>query len=695
MDRMVPGGAPRVWRVLMNVILCAAVVVPMAVAGCSKKQKRPIRATTAMPLVIRDVPEPLRGTVGSVARIDGVMPVLASGLGYVVGLNGTGGLPVPSEISAHMEREMRLNGIGPALDESGSAIDGRSPSELLRDPNTAVVIVQIALHPGSPEGTSMDVFVRALNATSLDGGKLWTTRLRLGPPSQFRSVQARVVAEARGPIFINPFAEPGAEEDGITRTSGRILDGATVTEAVELVMQLDNPSHSLAQAVTDAINSRFPRGRGDRNPPATGKSSEIIKLRIPYSYRDRQAEFIRLVEFLPIDLSYPQATARRLADALVREPALGDEISWALQAVGPQAKPFLRELYGYHEIVPRLAALRAGAFLDDPRAVPYLIEMAVAGQEQHRTAAIGMLSRIDAGPDIEQALQGLLGDDELTVRIAAYEALASRAEKAQLKRLIAEERREQNPVARRSYDMLYALSRAYLPGGTLQGVSRTLVEGKFFLDRVPVGKPMIYITQQRVPRVVLFGSRINIREPLTATMWSDRLMFISDGDQEPVRIYYRTLPKMRNGEAIDGTSRVVTAEVEPDLIDLIAFMAHTPTPENPRPGLGLSYSETVGALYGLYKDNAFDATFTTERDRLIAEVTSLSARSSVEMRPERPGEASELVVFDIPTRLPGGDELRRDDSASDLLVPLRPRAPVAEPADGGSSEGRIEGRPEK
>jgi hypothetical protein len=343
--------------------------------------------------------------------------------------------------------------------------------------------------------------------------------------------------------------------------------------------------------------------------------------------------------------------------------------------------------------VPRLAALRAGASLDDPRAVPYLIEMATVGQEQHRTAAIAMLARIDAGPSIERALQGLLGDEELAVRIAAYEALATRAEKAQLKRLIAEERREQNPVARRSYDMLYALSRAYLPGGTLQGVSRTLVEGKFFLDRVPVGKPMIYITQQRVPRVVLFGSRINIREPLTATMWSDRLMFISDGDGEPVRIYYRTMPKMRNGEAIDGTSRVVTAEVEPDLIGLIAFMAHKPTPENPRPGLGLSYSETVGALYGLYKDSAFDAAFTTERDRLIAELTSLASRSSVEMRPERPGEASELVVFDVPARLPGGNELRRDDSASDLLVPLRPVNPVVEPEDGGRSEGRPEKSP--
>ena len=39
-------------------------------------------------------------------------------------------------------------------------------------------------------------------ATSLEGGQLWTTRLRLGPPSSFESIQARVVAEARGPIIV-------------------------------------------------------------------------------------------------------------------------------------------------------------------------------------------------------------------------------------------------------------------------------------------------------------------------------------------------------------------------------------------------------------------------------------------------------------------------------------------------------------
>ena len=141
------------------------------------------------------------------------------------------------------------------------------------------------------------------------------------------------------------------------------------------------------------------------------------------------------------------------------------------------------------------------------------------------------------------------------------------------------------------------------------------------------------------------------------------------------------------------TSRVITATVESELIKLISFLAHEPTPEDPKPGLSLSYSETVGALYGLYKDNAFEASFSTERDRLVEELTTMFTSSSIEMRPERPGEASEIFVFGVPGILPGGDELRSDNAAMYLLVPLRPPAPEGESADAG--DGRQEGRPEK
>lgn len=661
-------GAARVVASLLVLMLLALSAAP----GCSSN-KRPPRPKQARPAVVRDVPDALRGTIGSVCRFQGGEPVLVSGLGFVVGLNGTGGLPLPADVAATMERQMRLNGIGPNNELPGTAIEGMNPTQLLRDPNTAVVIVQAAVPPGSPEGTTMDVYVRALNATSLEGGSLWTTELRIGPPSNFGAIQARVLGTARGPIFINPFAEPGAEADGVTRMAGRILDGGVVTQTTQIMLALDNPSHSLASAIAEAINTRFPRGREDQRAIAVGRDSEFVAISIPYEYRDRQMEFLELVRYLPIDLSYPEATAKRFAEALVREPSLGDELSWALQAIGPQAKPFLRDLYGHPEVIPRLAALRAGTGLNDPRVVPYLVEMATKGPSRHRPAAIAMLGKVDGGPTIERTLQSLLADDDLPVRIAAYEALARRAEAAQLKRLMAAERQEKNPVLRRPYDVLQTLARTYLPEGTMQGVSRTLVDGKFFLDRVPVGKPMIYITQQRVPRIVLFGEDPKIEKPLISSMWSDRLMFVCDTPDDPIRVYYRSLPQMRSGEPVEGTGRAMLMEVRGGLIDVIQFLAHDPTPERPNPGLGFSYSEVVGALYGLYKDRALNASFTTERDRLLAEIVSLSERQEIEVRPERIGEETQLVIFDDPRNLPADRSELREDAGS-ILVPLRPAA---------------------
>lgn len=675
--------ASRAVRVVANgalVLLCCAA---LAMPGCSGSKKRPPRAQQVRPTIVRDVPDALRGTIGSVCQIQGAEPMLVSGLGFVVGLNGTGGLPLPADIAATMERQMRLNGIGPSNDLPGTPIEGMTPTQLLRDPNTAVVVVQAAVPPGSPDGTTMDVYVRAFNATSLEGGSLWTTELRLGPPSQFGSVQARVIGEAKGPVFINPFAEPGSEADGVTRTAGRILDGGMVTQGTQLILALDNPSHSLASAIAEAINSRFPRGKNDKTETAVGRDSEVVKISVPTAYAERQMEFLQLLRYLSVDQSYPEANAKRYAEALTREPTLGDELSWALQAVGPQARPFLRDLYGYPEVIPRLAALKAGAGLNDPRAVPDLVEMATKGAAVYRTAAIALLSKIDGGPEIEKTLQSLLADTELPVRVAAYEALADRAEAAQLKRLVLTERQEKNPVSRRPYDVLVAMSKAYLPGGTIQGVSRELVEGKFFIDRVPVGKPLVYITQQRVPRVVLFGEELSLEKPLVSSMWSDRLMFVADAAEDPVRVYYRTLPAMQSGEPVEGTGRSSLTEVRGDLVDVIKYLAHDPTPERPNPGLGFSYSEVVGALYGLYKDRAMAASFSTERDRLLAELISLTSQQEIEVRPEREGEETQLVVFDDPRNLPADRNELREDTGS-ILVPLRPLvSEQAAPGNGG------------
>ena len=240
-----------------------------ATTGCSNKKPSVVEPVTVQPA--RDIPTLLRGTVGAEASFSGVEPVLVSGYGLVVGLNGTGGDVLPDSIRTTMEREMGLLGIGKAGDYRGTAIDGVTPQQLLRDKSVAVVLVQAAIPPGSPAGANFDCYVRAINASSLEGGNLWTTELRIGDASTFGQVQTRGLARARGPVFINPFSEPGREDTGVSRLVGRVLDGGVVTNPLQIGMTLNTPSFQLVRSVTSAINSRFPEQPGDGGPVARGQ----------------------------------------------------------------------------------------------------------------------------------------------------------------------------------------------------------------------------------------------------------------------------------------------------------------------------------------------------------------------------------------------------------------------------------------
>lgn len=661
--------SPSLSRIWKRAVVVAAACAIAGASGCNRNKReapRPRQADTTN-LVVRDVPAPLRGTIGAEATIRGVQSTLVSGIGFVVGLNGTGGLTMPEQYAAHLERQMGLNGINVSNDGANSAIAGMSPRQLLRDPNTAAVIVQAAVPPGAASGETFDVYVRAINATSLEGGQLWTTELRVGPPSSFGDPQARVLGRAGGPIFLNPFAEPGVDSSGVRKTVGRVLDGGQASTATLIEVVLDNPSHQRARQITSAINSAFPQGPGDNDQIARGKDETLVQVRIPLRYIERREDFIELIRHLPIDQSFPETYARRFATTLQNEPYLSRQMSWGLEAIGERSKPFLADLYRSSEAVPRLSALRAGARLNDTRAVTALREIANDGQASLRADAIRLLSQIDAGPTIDDTLLGLLEEPDLSIRVEAYEGLIDRAVKAQRRRLAlarARARQERRLDEAITLSQIDAFAQAYVPPGTLFGVSRELVEGKFFLDRVPFGEPLIYITQQGEPRIVVFGDDPELTTPMLVNAWSDRLLLASDRSGDPVRLYYRD----------DAARRTVTMdEVPGDLVEFIKFLAQRPTPEDPRPGLGLGYAEVVGVLYELQSDRGTAAAFATENDRLLAGLLESVEPEQIEIRPEAPGGDITLVAADDPRR----EVVDREQSGlvrerRSLLVPIKP-----------------------
>lgn len=643
-----------------HILLSLAFISATMISGCNRNKKPVPKPVLTTPSISENVPTPLRGTIGAEARISGLEPTLVSGIGFVVGLNGTGGLTIPEQYAAHLEREMGLNGISIANDQRNSPIAGKTPSQLLRDPNTAAVIVQAAVPPGAREGESFDLYVRAINATSLEGGRLWSTELRIGPPSAFGNLQARVLGSARGPIFLNPFAEPGGQYDGVTRDVGRVLDGGVVTFPTKVEIILNNPSHLRARQIVSAINSAFPINPGEREPTARGKDESLILVQIPSEYIDDRQHFLDLLSHITIDQSYPEVYARRYAQTLVSQPYLAGDMSLCLEALGERAIPFISDLYDHPEVKPRLAALRAGAELGDPRVVQPLRALALNADTKYRTDAIALLSKIDQSILVDTTLRELLAEPTLAVRVEAYERLMERALRSRRDRLARMISNSKGAVEA-SRTQIEALSRVYVPSDPLRGVGRQLVAGKFFLDIVPFGEPLIYITQQNEPRIVLFGENLALNKPLLATAWSDRLMLTSDSITEPVRLYYR-----------NEQTRVVSTmdEVPENLPALIEFFAHEPSPENPRPGLGFSYAQVVGALYQISQDQGVDSAFTTEQDRLLADLLGAVQSDEVAIRPETSSDNQVLVAVDDPSAPVVGENQAVVRERRTLLVPV-------------------------
>lgn len=638
-------------------VLLAAGLAACTLAGCeSGPSKKPIAAA-----VMRDVPPLLRGTIGTEVTLNGIEPVLVSGYGLVVDLDDTGGGVLPDRIAAHMEREMALQGISRSEDYGKTPISNRSPRELLRDKRVAVVKVVAAIPPGAPEGSTFDVFVQAINATSLEGGRLWTTDLQIGDALAFGGPQRKELAQARGPVFINPFAEPGSGDDGVTRTMGRVLDGGVVSSPLKIELLMDNPSPQRARAIVSSINSRFPAGPGDQDDTARGRNDSSLALRVPRRYRDEPAAFIQLIAALQIDQGRPETYAKLYSDGMKNEPALAPECALALESIGGDpALRFARTLYDDADPVPRLGALKTGARLGDPRAAGPLIDLARTAHGNERLDAIALLGRVEGGPGVDVALRELMSEKELVIRICAYEAMLERAQRERLAGLFAEERqRAQTTGERRSLSHLETLSKISIPRGGIHGIERILVEGKFFLDIVPLGEPMIYITQQSTPRIVLFGEKLRLQKPLLVSIWSNRLIFSCDSESDPVRMYYRD---RRSGAAI-------TKDIETDLPALVAMMARQTTDHDPRLGLNLSYSEVVGVLYALHMQHGLDAAFTTERDKLRAELLEAASTGAKKIRPETEKDREEILVFERPPILTEGAK-PEDQSVKPRIVPI-------------------------
>ncbi|MHC5002081.1 MAG: flagellar basal body P-ring protein FlgI [Planctomycetota bacterium] len=583
-----------------------AVLIALVAVGCDNVERAgPQPVSSRGGSIELDVPRIMQGTVAAETTLLGYpqsgnwayAQTVVRGYGLVVDLAGTGSRDIPAPVRAYMEAELSKGGFGSERAGWGHL----TPAAVLNSLDTSVVIIEAVIPPAAIEGTKFDVRVFAdprSGTTSLEGGRLYTTPLRPGPLSA-GGPQGFPLAEARGPIFINPFSEPGAlGRDSINRTVGRVLNGGKVLEDMPLKLQLATPSHSRARHIQNAINTRFPQEPGQGDPTARGESDESISITVPPSYQQRTEEFVALLQHLTIRQSNVESVAMSVRRAVEANPAFAAAASLRWQALGVRSLPIMKTLYDYPEELPRLAALSAGANLDDALVINPLIDMTRSGSEQSRIQAVELLADMRVDPRIDRALRTLLSDEVIDVRLSAYEALVRRRD-------------------------------PYMDRKSVDG-------GKFVLDAVESDEPMIYITQVGQPRIVLFGKGLEVNTPLQMQAWSNRLMLKSGLGQDQLEVYYRS------PEALQGTIHKVNG----DLPSLIAYLAHTPSPESPVPGLALSYGETVGALHQIWRQGYIDADFKAEQDRILAAILRRERISDVPERPEYVPPEGEILPVD-------------------------------------------------
>jgi Flagellar P-ring protein/HEAT repeats len=607
--RPVPTGGGRrfLWsRMAVPAVSCAAVLVLgliLPMAGCDAS-KGPARAPGVAPMPTYTGPAYLRGTVGSLVRLrQGTdQPMLVNGYGLVVNLNGTGSTSAPPALRQALINQMKKYGLGSV----SMGTQGLSPERVLADPNTAVVRIDGLIPPGASPDMRFDVLVSSIDSqtTSLAGGTLWTATLGVdGAQQAFKFVREQ--AKAYGPIYDNPYHD--SPVSGEPREFGRkqaiVAAGGKVTESRDLELVLNQSSYSRCRAIADRINERFGMAT-DRQPLAKPLTDQLIKISVPLRYQSNPGQMVELMMHLYLQTGpgFEPQQARRLAEVLREQPEAERSVRLAWQALGRPVVEVLREYYQDPQISMRLAALEAGAWLDDERASQYLSELANDTDPGFRARVAKVLALLPRSIKGARTLKMLLDDEDTAVQITAYESLS-------------------------------AINDRLITDGRVVVADEMGTRVKYVIDVVPAKRPLVYVTQVGVPRIAVFGSELGFKPPLLARLWDNRLMLSMPPEQGYVEIFYQ--PFVRSGP--DAASSIKLKAV-PNLKTLIYLLGHRPTAELPSEGLDLTYSQVVDVVYQLCRQGHIEAPIEVVVTPLAKQIADMENSQNIQQRPET-GEA--------------------------------------------------------
>lgn len=583
-------------------LLTLVLSVLLGVQGC-ETPTGPIAAPGVAPAPTYVGPAYLRGTIGSLARLrpGTERAVLVNGYGIVVNLNGTGSTNAPPALRQALINQMKKYGLGSARMDTLSM----TPERVLADPNTAVVRIDGFIPAGASPGLKFDVLVTAVDSqtTSLAGGTLWTSTLGLNGAGQaFKFLHEQ--ATAHGPIYENPYrnTDGSGEPDEYGQQQSIIVAGGTVTTPRDLELVLNQSSYTRSRAIADRINERFGRAT-DPKPLAKPVTDQLIKIHVPNRYHNNPAGLIDLImhQYMQTGPGFEAQQARMLLNVLEERPESEESVTLAWRAMGRPVVEVLRESYHHPKIEARLASLKAGAWLGDERASQSLAELAKDIDPQIRLNVARTLAMLPRSLTGARTLKHLLDDEDTAVRVAAYESLAS-------------------------------INDRVITEGRVAVADEAGTGLKYVIDTVPSEKPLVYITQLGVPRIVIFKPELGFGDSMLTRLWGNRLMISAKPGQTHMDIFYQ--PPLPAGAS--ERREPVKLRAVPDLKTLIYLLGHKPTIENPNEGLGLTYSQVVDVVYQMCRTGDVDAPIEVLVSDLARQVADLenSQNQAPDARPE-------------------------------------------------------------
>jgi Flagellar P-ring protein len=421
-------------------------------------------------------------TVRDKATIGNADAVHVGGVGYVEGLDGTGGEAPQDSYHELLERQLVNAGV-------------RKPKEFLASPDRAMVIVTAAIPPGTREGEPFDVEVRlprGSKATSLRGGtlarcKLFTYAqagsLRSSYSGSTELVLGHPVATAEGPLLVGMGF--GKDEDEARLKSARVWNGgrSRIAATLRIVLNPEAESASMAALITRRLNDTFHGafGAGSSRQVAAAHEKTGIDLYVPPAYRYNLPHFLRVVLSVPLhapgdagegSVGYRQRLASDLLD-----PTRTVSAALRLEALGPDSIPALRTGLKSADVKVRFCSAEALAYLGNSAGGEELATI-VQTQPLLRAYALTALASLDQKVSHVQ-LQEILAKpgqaDE--VRYGAFRALRTLNDKD-------------------------------------EAVNGELLNDAFWLHEVAPGtEPLIHVSSSKRPEIVLFGGPARLEAP--------------------------------------------------------------------------------------------------------------------------------------------------------------------------------------